>query len=469
MSEPARRPPAPERSDPPPRGERRRLFPVVSKGRYFFGRLPVAVVLILLYLGLPHFRVAHKPAFLIDLSARQLHLGGTTFFATETLFLVFFGIALVVFIALFTALFGRVWCGWACPQPIYLEFVFRPIEALFGGPALRRRRRASQPLDSTRALRAVGKYAAYVVVAAILAHTFVAYFVGTDELAEMIRRSPRESWAAFVTMLVVTGMILIDFAYFREQTCIIACPYGRLQSLLIDARSWIVGYDHVRGEPRRRLAARAKSPQPAGDCIDCSSCVRTCPTGIDIRDGLQLECIGCTQCIDACDAIMDRRQRPRGLIRYTSLDGLQGKPAGFWRPRVIVYGMIVVAAVAALVGLASTRQPFEVELVRVTGAPYYVQSDGQVCNRVRLRLTNRSDQRQRFSAQLLEPRDASFVSGELPTELVPLAVRSVATLICEDRASFQGGRRAARILVESSTGSPQERTFWLLGPVRGAR
>jgi cytochrome c oxidase accessory protein FixG len=302
-----------------------------------------------------------------------------------------------------------------------------------------------------------------------LANTFVAYFVGTDALLEMVQRPPRESWSSFVAMAVVTGMILLDFAWVRELTCVIACPYGRLQSLLIDARSWIVGYDAARGEPRRRLSARREHSEGAGDCIDCGSCQRTCPTGIDIREGLQLECIGCTQCIDACDQVMDRTGRPRGLIRYTSLDQLRGAKTSFWRPRVILYAGIVLAAGTALTLLVATRHTFGSDLVRVPGAPFYVQSDGKICNRIRLRLTNRLPTGARFEVRLVEPERAELILGRLPLELGPLQVRAVEGIVRLAPDAISKGTRLARLQVEAADGSSRDHVFTLLGPEGGGR
>ena len=352
-------------------GKRRWVYPVLSKGRYFWARLVVAVVLVTAYLGIPHLRIAGKPAMQIDLTSRQLHLFGSTFFATDTIFLAVFGVAFVLSIVLFTALFGRIWCGWGCPQTIYMEFVFRPLESLFEGPPHWRKRADQEPWNARRLARKTAKWAVYLLVAAILAHTFVAYFVGTEALFEALQGNPRENWATFVAVAIVTTMVFIDFVWFREQTCFIACPYGRLQSVLIDADSMIVGYDYQRGEPRRKVIDRTEE-QEAGDCVACMACVRTCPTNIDIRDGLQLECVGCTQCVDACDTIMDRVKKPGGLIRYTSLNQLEGKGTRILRLRVFLYVAIMLAAITVLSVLVASRETFEFDVVRRTGAPFYV-------------------------------------------------------------------------------------------------
>jgi len=261
--------------------------------------------------------------------------------------------------------------------------------------------------------------------------------------------------------------MFVDFAWFREHTCIIACPYGRLQSVLIDPQSMIVGYDTRRGEPRKKMIDRGEGS--FGDCVDCSACVRTCPTGIDIREGLQLECIGCTQCIDACDAIMDRVKKPRGLIRYTSLDELEGKKVRWLRPRVFLYVGVVLAAMTGIGVSLWKRAAFEFDVVRQTGTPFYVQADGEVVNRVRLRFTNHTDATQQLDVKLVEPAGAELVIGKMPIEVEGRGVVPVEGLVRLPRARYatSGGKVPARFSVSSATGATAEQNFILLGPVGG--
>lgn len=447
-------------------GKRRWVYPILSKGRYLWARLVVAVVLVAAYLAIPHLRIAGKPAMQIDLSSRQLHLFGSTFFATDTIFLAVFGVALVVSVLLFTALLGRVWCGWGCPQTIYMEFVFRPLENLIEGPPQRRRKTDQEPMTTGRFARKALKWAVYLVIASVLAHTFVAYFVGTDALFEALQGNPKENWATFVTVAIVTGMVFVDFAWFREQTCFIACPYGRLQSVLIDADSMIVGYDYKRGEPRRKVIDRTEGDD-AGDCVACLACVRTCPTNIDIREGLQLECVGCTQCIDACDTIMDRVKKPRGLIRYTSLNQLEGKGTRILRPRMFLYTAVMTAAVVALSVLVASRESFEFDVVRRTGAPFYVQSDGLVVNRIRVRITNRLDEVQQFNVEVVRPEGAELVSSQMPVEIGARKVVPVEGLVRVPRSTFVSPRVEALVRVTAVGGQSEEAPFVLLGPVGG--
>ncbi|MCL4865811.1 MAG: cytochrome c oxidase accessory protein CcoG, partial [Gemmatimonadales bacterium] len=326
-------------------GSRRWLRPKLSPGGFWRWRRVVAYGLMVLFFALPYLRIGGKPLVLLDIPRREFTFFGTTFLPTDTLLLMLLMVSIALGIFLLTALLGRVWCGWACPQTVYLEFLFRPIERWVEGG-----RSGSLQLDRERrhfAPRRLVKYAIYLVLALFLAHTFLAYFVGIEQLLQWVRRSPVEHPTSFLVMAGTTAMIFADFAWFREQTCIVACPYGRLQSVLLDRRSLIVGYDPNRGEPRMRgVKERAAT---AGDCIDCGACVLTCPTGIDIRDGLQMECIHCTQCADACDAIMDQVGTPRGLIRYTSQDALAGVPSPRLRPRVVLYPAVMAISLGLLI------------------------------------------------------------------------------------------------------------------------
>ena len=274
-----------------------------------------------------------------------------------------------------------------------LESLYRPIEVwLEGAPTERRRRNASGPKQWTRKDWRIklGKWTLFLLLSLIIAHTFVAYFVSVPRLFEMIRHHPTENWSVFAWMTGVTTAVYINFASFREQMCLVVCPYGRMQSILTDSDTIVVGYDQIRGEPRGKLKGRdttSKEP-PQGDCIDCNRCVTVCPTGIDIRNGLQIECIGCSACIDACDSIMDKVNKPRGLIRYDSFMGFDDKPKRFWRPRVFLY---VLAGTAGLVALATAWQhsdPFVANVLRLDGPPFAIV-DEQIQNAYNIHIENK--------------------------------------------------------------------------------
>jgi cytochrome c oxidase accessory protein FixG len=268
------------------------------------------------------------------------------------------------------------------------------------------------------------KHAIYLVAALVVSHIFISYFVSLEQLRHWVFVAPREHWTAFVWMAAITGGLYFNFAWFREQTCVILCPYGRLQSALTDDDTVVIGYDARRGEPRGSLHTEG-----AGDCVDCLRCVEVCPTAIDIREGLQLECIGCAACIDACDDVMTRIGRPIGLVRYDSLNGLAGRPKRFTRPRILAYAAVTAALLAAGVFFALRRHPFEATLIRQTGAPYVLE-DGAYRNSYFVHVVNKTPHRSTFEIHPVLPEGATAIVpipsidlDSLTDQRIPLVVR----------------------------------------------
>ncbi|MBI5865451.1 MAG: cytochrome c oxidase accessory protein CcoG [Planctomycetes bacterium] len=418
-------------------------------------------VLIAVFVALPFVTINGKPAMLLDIAHRQFTFFGLTLLATDTVLLVLFLIGSVLTVFLVTALAGRIWCGWACPQTVYMEFLYRPIERFFDGPPTR----FGRPARTPAAWRIAAKYLVYLVASFLLANLFLAYFVGVSELSVWVRRSPLEHPTSFLIMASVTGLMLVNFAWFREQTCIVACPYGRLQSVLLDRHSLIIGYDTARGEPRR--ARTGATPLPlaeAGDCVDCGLCVVTCPTGIDIRNGLQLECVGCAQCIDACDAVMDKIKRPRGLIRYSSEAGFAAERSKLLRPRVILYPLILAALVTIFSVLLITKSPADITLLRGLGAPYTTLEGGEVANAFRLKICNRTDKPAAYRLEIVEPADARLTSVENPLEVAGGQQRTDGVMIVAPLAAFQSGKARARVRISDGGEFSQIVGCQLLGP-----
>ena len=342
-------------------GSRRWLYPTPSKGVFQKARRLVGWALIGLFVALPIVQIGGRPAVFLDVVHREFTLLGTTFFPTDTLLLLLLGISGVLFVILITALLGRSWCGWACPQTVYLEFLYRPIERLIEGKEHVRSRRDNGPWTFDKIWRKGLKLSVFLTISFVLAHVFVAYFAGWEFLLDWMTQPPTEHPGFFALMAGTTGLIFFDFGYFREQMCTITCPYARMQSVLFDPDSLIIAYDTKRGEPRGKGSRKKQKEAGAGDCVDCFACVRTCPTGIDIRDGLQMECIACAQCIDACDVIMEKLNRPKGLIRYSSERAiLDQKPAKLLRPRTVVYSVLFLAVAAAFVSMVALRAPFNI-------------------------------------------------------------------------------------------------------------
>jgi cytochrome c oxidase accessory protein FixG len=380
-----------------PDGSRNTIHPEPVRGRFQRRKQAIWLVLIAIYLALPWITIGGKPAVLIDIGRRHFYLFGKTFNAQDFWLAFFFvtGIGITLFVI--SALLGRIWCGYACPHTVFLEGVFRRIEKWIEGSPRARRQLDASPWNARKIVRRGGKFAAFLAVALLLAHTLLSYFMPVDEVFQAIVSPPSEHPTAFAFVLLLTGIVFFDFAWFREQLCIVICPYGRLQSALYDRHTINVGYDAGRGEPR----GKERGPEQ-GDCIDCFRCVAVCPTGIDIRNGTQLECIGCADCIDACDEVMDRVGKPRGLIRYDSLAGLAGEPRRFVRPRMVLYTVLVLIGALVFTAAALRRTSFEANLLRLPTSPWTIEGD-TVTNAFSLHLENKQPHAETFELAARAP------------------------------------------------------------------
>jgi cytochrome c oxidase accessory protein FixG len=439
-------------------GSRRFIHPADVRGRFTAMRSLAGLVLMAVYVALPWIPVNGNPAVFLDVSNRQVHLFGLTL-APQDYWLAFFLVTGAGFILFYlTALLGRVWCGWACPQTVFLDLI-RRVERLIEGDSVARQGLDASPWTTGKVIRRGLKNLVFTLFALALAHVFLSYFVSLRGLYSMVLQSPLEHWSAFIFVFLMTGALWFDFAWFREQFCIVMCPYGRLQSALIDDDSIVIGYDRKRGEPRGKL-----NTPGAGDCIDCRRCVQVCPTGIDIRQGLQLECIACSSCIDACDEVMDKLNRPRGLVRYDSTKGLAGLKRRFIRPRMLLYtALLLLGAVVMTVSVCSFR-PATVSVVRMTGEPFYVE-DGNVRNQFLIRIINKQNHVEIFKIRLLDAPEGWICGGsedQVPVSALSEQIRPL--IIVAPRAAYHGSQ-SVRIAVSAENGKfIIEKPIPFLGP-----
>jgi cytochrome c oxidase accessory protein FixG len=414
----------------PKDGRRHAIQPADVRGRFNRARGAVFAVLIVFWAALPWVKLGGHPAVFLDVDTREFFLFGMTFNAQDTWLLFFLMTGVGFGLVYATALAGRVWCGWACPQTVFLEGVYRRIERLVEGSREKRMRRNAGPWTVDKVTRKAISQALYVVASLLVAHIFLSYFASIPKTFAMVRQSPSAHPEAFAWVVAMTALFYGNFAWFREQLCVVLCPYGRLQSALLDEHSLVVGYDARRGEPRGKKGAAG-----AGDCVDCKRCVVVCPTGIDIRSGTQMECLACTACIDACDEVMDKLERPRGLVRYDSQGGLVGKPLKILRGRIALYTvLLVIGAVVALVA-TRRRRDFEVGLLRLTGEPYTVEA-GEVRNALQLHLVNK---RSAAAAYTIEVEPVAGMTAIVPMRSVTLQALSdtrVPVFLSVPRASF---------------------------------
>ena len=392
-------------------GSRNYVHPADVKGRFTRLRYIVFAALIAVYVVLPFVKIGGHPAVFVDIVNRRFYLFGGVFNAQDfwLMFFLLSGVGLALLIV--TAIKGRLWCGYACPQTVFLEGVFRRVERFIEGPRAQRLRRNAAGVTFDKVWRKTLKHAIYLVLALLLSHVFISYFVSLPSLVDMVQRSPAEHPTAFTWVVVMSGILWFNFAWFREQLCLIICPYGRLQSAMTDRDTMVIGYDYNRGEPR----GKASDPSN-GDCVDCKRCVVVCPTGIDIRNGLQMECVGCAACVDACDEIMAKVGRAEGLVRYDSLNGLEGKEKHVARPRLFFYGGIVTLWLLGAVFAFAQSSEFETNVLRHEGAPFSVV-DGQVRNAVKVHLVNKTADTQTF---IVEPETETGIEYIIPQTRIEL-------------------------------------------------
>ncbi len=390
-------------------GKRVWLFPKMPKGKLYTIRRMIAWSLLIFFYMAPFLKFRREPLIFLNFLERKFVLFGNTFYPQDFHLLVLAVIALIVFVVLFTVIYGRIFCGWICPQTVFLEFLYRPIEYLIDGNPEQQKELAEQEPDAIKVLKRILKHGIYLLISFFTIITFIAYVTGTAKLGEIMDGWPGQRFGLLMGVIAFTGAHYFVFAWFREQVCTVVCPYGRLQGVMLDVNTILVAYDYKRGEPRRNAENRRGEH---GDCINCYSCVAVCPTGIDIRNGTQLECINCTACIDACNSVMKKIRKPSGLIRFASEKSIsEGKKVKF-NARVIAYSVVLFALLTVITYLFTVRGDVETTLIRSQGTMFQEYGPDHYSNLYNLQMVNKTNSEVRLEIKLLAPEGQIILMGD---------------------------------------------------------
>ena len=416
-----------------PDGRRRWIYARKPRGRYTRWRTLLSVFLLAFLLLAPYVKVNGHQFMLLNIIERKFVFFGVPFWPSDFYLVTLMFLTTIVTFVIATASLGRIWCGWLCPQTIFMEMIFRKIEWLIEGTPVEQAKRHAGPWNRDRILRTGGKFLVFFALSFVIANTFLSYVISSDVLLRYVADGPLAHIELFIGLMFFTFVFFMVFYRFREQACLIACPYGRYMSTLVDERTITVSYDHVRGEERtkwsredvasqKRATADAvafKRPGGSGDCLDCHQCVTVCPTGIDIRNGIQLECVGCTACIDACDEVMDKVGLDRGLIRYASLNSIRnGIRTTFLTRRIVAYGIVWLILMSTVVTLFAMRSSLDVVILRQAGTTW-VQTPQGLANFYQIRLINKTSKDMPISVRVHEPNGMTLRPLGLPSSLAP--------------------------------------------------
>jgi cytochrome c oxidase accessory protein FixG len=400
------------------KGKRIWIYPKKPKGNYHTWRIAVTTFLLGILFAGPFIKINGQPFLLLNIFERKFVVLGQAFWPQDFILLAITLITFFVFIILFTVVFGRVWCGWMCPQTLFMEMVFRKIEYAIEGDASAQRRLDKSPWNKEKLIKKTSKHFIFLLISIIIAHTVMAYMIGTEKTWSIIHQSPTENLAGFLGLIAFTGIFYGVYARFREQACIAVCPYGRLQGVLLIKDSIVVAYDWLRGEPRSHLKKK-KSEVKTGDCIDCKLCVHVCPTGIDIRQGTQLECVNCTACIDACDEVMLKIGKPKGLIRFASYNSIKDGIQKIITPRVIGYSAVLVLLLGVLSFTLATRSDVETTMLKVPGTLYQRSADGYITNLYNVEFINKTFESISLETKIESPATATLERADGKGIVIP--------------------------------------------------
>ncbi len=498
-------------------GKRIWLYPKKPKGHFYTIRTYVSWGLLAILFGLPFVKINGAPLVLFNILERHFIIFGLHFTPQDFHLFVFAMLTFIVFIVLFTVVYGRLFCGWVCPQTIFMEMVFRKIEYWIEGDANAQKRLNKAPWTKDKFIKKFSKQLIFIAISILIAHTFLSYILGLDRVTEIVFSSPSDNLGGFAAMVLFTGSFYFVFASLREQVCTTICPYGRLQGVLTDRNTIQVSYDFVRGEPRGKMKKQKKVQQPTkkedkcknncghcsngkpcptenildtmaalaisdsldsdnspyskmvnpikqqGDCVACTLCVQVCPTGIDIRDGVQLECVNCTACMDACDEVMEKLGRKKGLIRYDSLNGIENKQTKIFTPRVIAYTAVLGLLMVINIAMLGSRSDVEAVILRTPGMLYQKIDDTYISNLYNYQIFNKTNMELPLEFRLKTAGGRIKLVGKTP--IAPKTEMVEGVLFIEmERAELKGRKNKLLIQVYSDGKLMDEVTTNFFGP-----
>ena len=450
------------------RGKRVWIYPKKPAGKWFNKRALLGYALLVVLFAGPFIRIAGEPLLQIDVLERRFVIFGQIFWPQDIHLFVLAFITGIIFIALFTVAFGRLFCGWVCPQTIFMELVYRRIEYWIEGDRKQQQALNKAPWSAQKLVKKTAKHLLFFGVAFLIGNTFLAYIIGSDRLMDIITSPPMEHLGGFLAMLGFSFLFYGVFAFLREQVCTTMCPYGRLQGVLLDRQSLVVAYDHVRGEERGKFRkGEDRESASKGDCIDCKACVHVCPTGIDIRNGTQLECVNCTACIDACNHMMESVDLPKGLIRFASEDEITEKKPWRFTTRMKAYSAVLTVLVGVIIALIVMRSDVEATVLRTPGMLFQEQEDGRISNLYNFKVVNKTSRVMPLRFELIgTPGEILLVGKEVHVEKAALSQGALFILL--DHKELRGTKTKLTIGVYSGDRLIEEVSTSFVGPIRTA-
>jgi len=447
------------------KGKRVWVYPKKPKGRYYDRRKILSVFLLAFLFLAPHLRINGEPLILMNILERKFVFFGQVFWPQDLYIFAFTMILAFVFIILFTVVFGRLFCGWACPQTIFMEMIFRKIEYWIEGDWTHQKRLNNQPWNKEKIFKKTAKHIIFFAISFLIANTFLAYIIGSEQLWEIQNSPLSEHLGGFIAMVIFTFLFYGVFAFMREQVCTTICPYGRLQGVLLDKNSIVVAYDHKRGEDRGRFKkGEDRDAEGKGDCIDCKQCVHVCPTGIDIRNGTQLECVNCTACIDACDHIMDSIGKPKGLIRYASENNIEGGKKFKWTGRISAYVALLGILLIIWGILIGTRSNFDATIMKQPGSTYQRLDEGLLSNIYEINLINKT--KEEYSIELeVDDAEGTVEVATSPLVLGPEESLTERFIVKMKPSELKQGQKRFFIIVKGNGKSILRKKTSFVGPL----